>query len=223
MSRGLGECQYNQGPLKAAFGHSTTKVNNDYAVGETTGLDAAGNLDTGTASVVGFVSGISSAAMIKGSLGTNGTLAAGDAVTTSAKNTANYLAASYDFGAYQLMGTYATHKADFAASLNGTEQAGQQAKTKLYQIGVKAPMGAFTPFLTYGNGDTKLSKSGADVASSDVKAYSFGSTYALSKRTSLVAAYTKQITDARVEPVTAGALEQKTKITQTLVGLRHQF
>ena len=212
--------KYSQGPLTLAAGHSKNKVVNNYLTVDavrTNALTGAITTNNGNA-VVASVSGINFQLAAAGG-------AADRQVESQATNTGNYMSAAYNFGSFKLLGNYATHKAGMTGEINNAAVNELQRKTKLYQVGVQAPVGKFTPFATFSKGTLKDSDvtAGADTAESKAKSYALGTTYALSKRTSMYAVYTNLKLDAKVLPEAAGALENNTKITQTLVGVRHSF
>lgn len=88
-------------------------------------------------------------------------------------------AASYNLGMAVPYIQYETVETKFSAF------AGTEAEVSATEIGARFPMGAFTPYVSFGTG--KLSFTGEDDAKT--RAFQLGTTYDLSKRTSVYAAY----------------------------------
>lgn len=128
------------------------------------------------------------------------------------------LGATYDFGVAKLHALYGQAK-DSVGALDVSN------KDKKWMVGASAPIGKFTVMASY----SRL-KSNGDVASIDgdkASKWALGSTYALSKRTNLYAAYAKLSTNDSAEGEfsvggTGGALSGN-YTTGLNFGLRHQF
>lgn len=102
---------------------------------------------------------------------------------TSSKTTDTAMAVSYDLG---FVAPYIQHESTKLTLGNAGGEAlteGNVLKTKATEIGAKFPMGAFTPYVTMGSGKVKF-----DGESINTSAFQVGTTYDLSKRTSLYAA-----------------------------------
>ena len=110
------------------------------------------------------------------------------------------IAAAYDFGVVRLSGQY-----QVAEQGNGLED-------NEYAIGVTMPLGAFELSAGYAMGKSELS--GATTA--EGKAFAFGATYALSKRTKLYGGYL----DGEVENG-VGAVTTDRRLFA--LGVRHDF
>ncbi|NHC07082.1 porin [Azonexus fungiphilus] len=127
------------------------------------------------------------------------------------------LGATYDFGVAKLHALYGQAKDSVGAQNN---------KDKKWMVGASAPIGKFTVLASY----SRL-KSEGNVAALDgdkVSKWSLGSTYALSKRTNLYAAYAKMSTNDNAEGQfgvggTGGAVDAGMYQTGFNFGLRHQF
>lgn len=134
---------------------------------------------------------------------------------TQNKVTDTALLLAYDLGFVAPYFQYETIKHTFEIT-NGAGN-GDNLKTAAYEIGAKFPMGAFTPFVTVGRGSLKATD-GPTGVSAKVKtsAYQIGTTYDLSKRTYLHAAYGQF--KAKEEATT-----DNFKRTGYKVGLVHQF
>jgi len=89
-----------------------------------------------------------------------------------------------------------------------------------YELGARFPMGAFTPFVAYGRGDWKRTE--ANVATVNVKGkmYQFGSTYAMSKRTTLYAAMGSSKWTATVDGVAGSGADH---LRGYRIGVTHTF
>lgn len=129
---------------------------------------------------------------------------ASGSMTMGASTTAklDQFGASYNFGKFSVMGTYA----------KGDDGAATKTETKAQQIGVKVPVGAWTFIAATGSGDQTLS--GAKTA--DVKQTQMGLNYTLSKRTTAYM-YTGTTKD---NGTAAAAVEKK---TATIIGVFHSF
>lgn len=126
------------------------------------------------------------------------------------------LGATYDFGVAKLHGLYGQAKDSVGNS---------DTKDKKWMVGVSAPIGKFSVMASY----SRLKSSG-DVAGLDgdkVSKWALGSTYALSKRTNLYAAYAKLSTNSNAEGefsvAGTGATVSGNYTSGLNFGLRHQF
>ena len=126
------------------------------------------------------------------------------------------LGATYDFGVAKLHALYGQAKDSVGALDN---------KDKKWMVGASAPIGKFTVLASY----SRLKSSGDDARFDGDKAskWALGSTYALSKRTNLYAAYAKLSTNSDAEGEfsvggTGGAIAGN-YTTGLNFGLRHQF
>ena len=120
------------------------------------------------------------------------------------------LGASYDFGVAKLAGTYNTGKN------GGTAATTDNTTLRAYQIGVSAPIGAFTPFLMIGKQVFKNQTTG--VNSSDVRSTQVGVRYSLSKRTTAYVMYGSEVDNAVIAAATANY-----KSTKSIIGVAHSF
>lgn len=127
------------------------------------------------------------------------------------------LGATYDFGVAKLHALYGQAKDSVVAQNN---------KDKKWMVGASAPIGKFTVLASY----SRLKSEGNVAALDDdkVSKWSLGSTYALSKRTNLYAAYAKMSTNDNAEGQfgvggTGGAVDAGMYQTGFNFGLRHQF
>ena len=104
---------------------------------------------------------------------------------------------------------------------NKTESIGVQlSKVNSTQLNVSYAIGAITPFIKYGMGNTQTGISGA--ADADTSAMQVGALYAMSKRTNLYAAYGE--TQIKVKSSSTAALvNDKISARQAAIGLMHTF
>ncbi len=135
--------------------------------------------------------------------------AASSSAYISQKSTDQGLAVSYDFGVVQ---AYVVNEG-VKATITGGLLDGATAKTRATEAGVKMPMGAWTPYLTVGNGKITLDRAALKTAFK-TRAYQLGTTYDLSKRTQVYAAYGQ-------DKMTLESLALKRNGTQ--IGLVHNF
>jgi predicted porin len=107
------------------------------------------------------------------------------------------LAAENEVTSYALAGSYnlgmAIPYAIYEAGENDVQRAAgaastEELSTKGYEIGARFPMGAFTPFISYGKGTWENTEVGAATVQVKGKMYQLGTTYSMSKRTTLYAA-----------------------------------
>jgi predicted porin len=110
--------------------------------------------------------------------------------------------------------TYADNRAELQSTSAQTSKA---AATKL---SVMYKYGKFTPFAQYGQGKTQTGLSGA--ADADTTAYQAGIEYAMSKRSSLYAAYGMSKVEVKTT-TTAAYVGNSLQTTQMALGLRHTF
>ena len=125
---------------------------------------------------------------------------------SAAKTTDAAFAASYDLGVAVPYIQYETTKVTLTDLAGMAQTEGNVLKTAATELGAKFPMGAFTPYVTVGSGNMKFD-------GDEIKTTSFqiGTTYDLSKRTSVYAA--------------AGQLKLKevSKTNGYKIGLIHNF
>jgi len=96
----------------------------------------------------------------------------------------------------------------------------QQSKVNATQLNVSYAVGALTPFIKYGMGKTETGISGA--ANADTSGMQLGTTYAMSKRTNIYAAYGQ--TTIKVKSSSNAALvNNKVNAQQGAIGLMHTF
>jgi len=117
--------------------------------------------------------------------------------------------ASYDLGVAQVFLVSEGVK----ANIYGGVLDGYSAKTSATEVGVKFPMGAFTPYALMGSGKITIND-GTDSDEYKTKATQFGTTYDLSKRSSLY------LSIGRDEMMIGGA---GLKRSGTTAGLIHTF
>jgi len=92
----------------------------------------------------------------------------------------------------------------------------QGSAVKANKISASYQIGAVMPFVQYGQGVSEGVRTGANLATDD-KAFQIGSEYALSKRSSLYAAYGSHKKSLKSNSTAA------TEVTDMAVGLRHTF
>ena len=106
--------------------------------------------------------------------------------------------------------------AEIIYAANESTQSGLQlSKVNATMAVVQYKFGAHTPFARYGMGDTEQA---AGVNRADTKGYQIGSSYTMSKRTSLYAVYGSQ--NSKVKSTNIGAEHTKTEIG---LGMIHTF
>jgi len=127
----------------------------------------------------------------------------------STKATDSGFGASYDLGVAQVFLVSEGVKANISGGLLD----GYSAKTSATEVGVKFPMGAFTPYALMGSGKITIND-GTDSDEYKTKATQFGTTYDLSKRSSLY------LSIGRDEMMIGGA---GLKRSGTTAGLIHTF
>ncbi|UUZ62777.1 porin [Polaromonas sp. P1-6] len=98
--------------------------------------------------------------------------------------------------------------------------AGQEVKSRSYELGSKFPMGAFTPYITVSGGKIKTTPAaGLATAERKARGVQIGTTYDLSKRTYVYAAAGQ---DKNIAAALAGGVGD-TKRTGYALGLVHNF
>jgi len=136
-----------------------------------------------------------------------------DATTTSAytsmKNKDAGFAASYDLGVAQVF----LMNEGVTGNVTGGLLAGYSVKTVATEVGVKFPMGAFTPYVAMGQGKITINNTTADSVFK-TSATQYGTTYDLSKRSYMYAAYGS-------DKVTLSGVGLKR--SGTTIGLVHSF
>jgi predicted porin len=156
----------------------------------------------------------------------DGTFTAGSATSGDRKVTVQALAASYDFGVVQGFALHTQNK-----TVNPSDAA-FLSKTKITEIGLRAPMGK-TVFFVSGfdgsrDGDSNATNlnAAADVTGTnmarrngDVSGFQVGAVYNLSKRTAAYAIIGEQEIKAKTGASAGAKIESKS----TAVGVRHSF
>lgn len=129
------------------------------------------------------------------------------------------LGASYDFGVVKLNAAYGAGKAT-----NDTTGA-DAAKGRMYHIGLAAPFGKHTVKVGYTAGQNRL-----DRDEKDAKLFGLAYEYAVSKRTSAYAGYSKLVNESRVgNSINSATTNGLTGVangndpTSINVGIRHSF
>jgi GBP family porin len=125
------------------------------------------------------------------------------------KHDLNWVVASYDFGVARLALSHATRETDL-----GTAKVGD---IKLTQLAVTAPMGALTLRGSFYTG--KDARGTANTDNLKLSGHQLSATYALSKRTSLVAAMAKA--ENKRDGAASTAATRKTE--QTTLTMNHTF
>ncbi len=125
---------------------------------------------------------------------------------SSAKTTDSAFAVSYDLGVAVPYAQYEASKTTVGNLLGAAIATNNSFKSSATELGAKFPMGALTPYITVGAGNFKF-----DGEKIKTSAFQVGSTYDLSKRTSVYAA--------------AGQfkLKEVSKTTGYKIGLIHNF
>ena len=101
------------------------------------------------------------------------------------------------------------------AANESKQNSAQLSKVTATMAVVQYKIGAATPFVRYGIGNTEQA---IGVNKADTKGYQIGSSYAMSKRTSLYAVYGSQ--NSKITTTNVGADHTKTEIG---IGLFHTF
>lgn len=147
--------------------------------------------------------------------------------TLPATNESWFLNSFYDFGVAKLFAQYGFGKLDRAAVGAATPD----VKSSGYQLGVTVPVGSKAKLLaSYANGVLKLDSvvpSVDGLKTRDVKIFTVGGTYDLSKRTNLYAAFSTDTNDYQA-PIPSGLLAGQialfdTKVKTVAIGMRHSF
>ncbi len=125
---------------------------------------------------------------------------------SSAKTTDSAFAVSYDLGVAVPYAQYEASKTTVGNLLGAAIATNNSFKSSATELGAKFPMGALTPYITVGAGNFKF-----DGEKIKTSAFQVGTTYDLSKRTSVYAA--------------AGQfkLKEVSKTTGYKIGLIHNF
>jgi len=131
---------------------------------------AYGNLD------IGFHSGIDTDPATTG-LQSAGSL--GSPVNTDVTNWA--LGLSYDFGPAVVSFVYEDSSRDMVSALDGVDR-------NAWEIGARFPMGAFAPYVTFGQGERTNITTAGGRTTYDINTWQIGTTYNLSARTWVYAA-----------------------------------
>ena len=198
--------------------NDSTGLNVKYANGPLTlgvGYDSVKNPDTATSTTVDNASLINWSPVTGASATNKGDGLAGQ--NGSEKLNVYNLAASYDLGVAKIAGQYFDLKETKYA---GT--AGVSAKLNGFNLGVSVPMGAITLAASYSKADVDVDAAGLSANVAEIKGHQFLATYALSKRSTVYAAYgqDKLSTSGVISSFGANA---DVKRQQYGVGLRHTF
>ena len=108
--------------------------------------------------------------------------------------------------------TIGNNKTETLSATTSTLASGVRAQ----KLGVSYEIGAFLPFVQYGMGGTEGVRTAANTSTED-RAIQVGTEYALSKRSSLYAAYGDQTRSLKTNS------SAKTQRTEMSIGLRHTF
>jgi predicted porin len=149
------------------------------------------------------------------------------AVAASAKRTAtpvtgkqstNGVAVSYDIGMAKPYFMIETGKATADTTASGTN-----TKYSAWELGATFPMGAFTPYVLFGNGKIKGQTNNVLDNERKTSAFQVGTTYALSKRTYVYGAVGQQKNTQQLNAATAAANRTAIKESGYKLGLVHSF
>lgn len=160
----------------------------------------------------------------KSSVGVSPTLAAPNAAYFPATNESLFLNSFYDFGVAKLFAQYGYGKLDrnTATTLD--------AVSKGYQVGVSVPLGdRFKVMASFSNGiidvesESPVTAAFEGVRARDIKIFTIGSTYDLSKRTNLYALFSNEKNDYHLPVTGVGVLNRDIKETTLALGVRHSF
>lgn len=145
------------------------------------------------------------------------------AANLPASNESLFLNSFYDFGLVKLYAQYGY------GTLERTPVTAADVTSKGYQLGASVPFGNQAKFLvSYSNGtltlgsDSPLTASIEGIKARDVKIFTVGGTYDLSKRTNVYAVYSTDKNDYQ-RPQTNGLAIFDTKENTLAVGMRHSF
>lgn len=156
----------------------------------------------------------------KSSVGVTPTLAVPNGANFPATNESWFLNSFYDFGVAKLFAQYGYGKLDRKAVTS------PDAVSKGYQLGVSVPFGdRFKAIASFSNGKIHLESVSPTVdglEARDVKIFTIGSTYDLSKRTNLYAVFSNEKNDYQL-PTGLGILNREVKETTVALGVRHSF
>jgi predicted porin len=93
-------------------------------------------------------------------------------------------------------------------------------KTKGYELGARIPFGSFTPFVSLGDGTWKATEDRVNTVKAKGKMYQVGTTYSMSKRTTLYAAIGSSKWTGSVENVEGSGADKQQGYR---LGLTHSF
>jgi predicted porin len=158
----------------------------------------------------------------KSSVGVAPTVAAPNATNFPATNESWFLNSFYDFGVAKLFAQYGYGKLDRKALTS------LDAVSKGYQLGVSVPVGErFKVMASFSNGkinlesESPLTAAYDGVKARDIKIFTVGSTYDLSKRTNVYAVFSNEKNDYQLPAPPLVAREVKE--TTFALGVRHSF
>lgn len=141
--------------------------------------------------------------------------------TLPATNESWFLNSFYDFGVAKVYAQYGVGTLDRGAA------AQPDVNSKGYQLGVSVPVGSNVKLMaSYANGKLDLDSLAPalnGLKTRDVKVFTLGSTYDLSKRTNVYAIYSNDKNEYQV-PLSAVTIRPlDTKVTTFAIGVRHSF
>jgi predicted porin len=116
----------------------------------------------------------------------NGTAVAADLAVDSNKVSHTVIAANYNFGVATPYVIY--HQGDNKAGRMDGAASTLKIATDGYELGVRVPVGAFTPYLSVSRGEWKATATGINATTVKLNTMQVGTTYTMSKRTTLYAA-----------------------------------
>jgi predicted porin len=139
-------------------------------------------------------------------------------VTNTRKSSVNGVAVSYDIGMAKPYFVLENGKNTPVTSASATND-----KYSAWELGSTFPMGAFTPYVTIGQGKVKNNVTGSTVVgTTKTRAFQVGTTYALSKRTYVYGAVGQDKFTETTAGVPAAQIDSMKRSGYKL-GLVHQF
>ena len=142
------------------------------------------------------------------------------AATAVDKNSVSHLvlAGSYNLGVAIPFAIYS--KGDNKFEIENGAAGTTKVATDMYELGLRIPMGALAPYVSVSRGDWKATEAGAADFNVKMSTYQVGTTYAMSKRTTLYAATGQSKFTASVAGV---AGEAQDKLRGFRLGVTHAF
>jgi predicted porin len=213
---------YAQGPLAFGVAHQSTKTTANAA--DSSGLRCMVSGNSTTATITGYANAANQGCA-SGSVAVAGTAAT---LAVDRKVTTDFIGASYDLGMAKLFASYGKVKTDDSAQVD----AANEGSRKAYAFGAQVPVGAFVPFFQYSSGKVEQVSKGISLnngavsagkvaTSRDIKGYTVGTRYNMSKRTS--AYFAMGQTKLDLSNAVSGSSDFGSKIKQTTFGLAHSF